>query len=55
MIVRKPRTGSSTNPSAITPGIGRVREMVVLGVTLTDTLSFRPHVDRIVARTVQTS
>ena len=33
----------------------RVREMVVLGVTLTDTLSFRPHVNRIVARTAQTS
>ena len=55
MIVRKPRTGSSTNPPAITPGIERVREMVVLGVTLTDTLSFRQHVDRIVARTAQTS
>ena len=29
--------------------------MVVLGVTLTDTLSFRPHIDHIVARTSQTS
>ena len=55
MIVRKPRAGSSTNPPATTHGIKRVREMVVLGVTLTDTLSFRPHVDRIVARTAQTS
>ena len=55
MIVRKPRTGSSTNPPAITHGIERVHEMVVLGVTLTDTLSFRLRVDRIVARTAQTS
>ena len=44
-----------TNPPATTHGIERVREMVVHGVTLTDTLSFRPHVDRIVARTAQTS
>ena len=50
MIVRKPRADSSTNPPATTHGIERVREMVVLGVTLTDTLSFRPHVDRIVAQ-----
>jgi hypothetical protein len=55
MIVRRPRAGSSTNPPATTHGIKRVREMVVLGVTLTDTLSFRSHVDRIVARTAQTS
>ena len=55
MIVWKPRTGSSNNPPAITHGIERVREMVVLGVTLTNTLSFRSHVDRTVARTAQTS
>ena len=55
MIVRRPRAGSSTNLPATTHGIKRVREMVVLGVTLTDTLSFRSHVDRIVARTAQTS
>ena len=42
-------------PPAITSGIERVREMVVLGVTLTDTLTFRQHVDRIVTRTAQTS
>ena len=55
MIVQKPRMGSSTNPPAITLGIERVREMVILGVTLADTLSFCQHVDRIVARTAQTS
>ena len=54
MIVRKPRTDSSINPPT-TNGIERVREMVVLGVKLTDTLSFHQHVDRIVARTAQTS
>ena len=54
MIVRKPRTDSSINPPT-TNGIERVREMVVLSVKLTDTLSFHKHVDRIVARTAQTS
>ena len=56
MIVRKPRAGTSTNP--LPPHMGSsgfARCMVVLGVTLTDTLSFRPHVDRIVARTAHTS
>ena len=54
MIVRKPRTDSSINPPT-TNGIERVREMVVLGVKLTDSLSFHKHADRIVARTAQTS
>ena len=51
MIIHKPRT-KLENLSVPPPSWGdtRVTSMKILGVTITDTLSFEPHVTNVVAR-----
>ena len=55
MIIHKPRT-KLENLSVPPPswGVTRVTSMKILGVTITDTLSFEPHVTNVVARCAQT-
>ena len=55
MIMHKPRGNwrNSVIPDAI-PGIARVGSMKILGVTISDDLSFDSHVDKIVVRAAQT-
>ena len=45
MIFRRPRSKLNLPPPI--PGVARVVESVILGVTITDRLSFDPHIDRI--------
>ena len=55
MIIHKPRT--KLDHLSVPPppgGISRVTSMKILGVTMTDTLSFEPHVSNVVARCAQT-
>lgn len=55
MIIHKPRT--KLDHLSVPPppgGISRVTSMKILGVTMTDSLSFEPHVSNVVARCAQT-
>ena len=52
MIFRRPRSKLLNLPPPI-PGIGRVSESVILGVTISDRLSFDPHIDRICIKASQ--
>ena len=55
MIIHRPRT-KLENLSVPPPSLGvtRVTSMKILGVTITDTLSFEPHVTNVLARCAQT-
>jgi hypothetical protein len=54
IVIYKPRSKNTNLPPPPIPGILRVSEMVVLGVTVQDHLSFKPHIDSLVSRCAQT-
>ena len=53
MIIRKPRSRKIITTPALTPGIERASSMNILGVTLSDVLTFNEHVGHCVARGMQ--
>ena len=54
MILYKPGANvHSFQPPAPLPGIKRVKELKILGVTLTQNLSFDVHIDKIISQTAQ--
>ena len=54
MILYKPGANvRSFQPPAPLPGIKRVKELKILGVTLTQNLSFEVHIDKIISQTAQ--
>ena len=52
MIVRRPRSKSTALPPPL-PGIERVHEITILGVTLSDRVGFEKHIDRICCKARQ--
>src|SRR5688572_494310 len=52
MIIRRPRSKAIALPSPI-PGIERVQEMVILGVTISDWIGFGAHIDKICCKARQ--
>ena len=54
IIIRKPGSKDANLPPPPIQGIHRVSQMVVLGVTVQDHLSFKPHIDSLISRCAQT-
>ena len=52
MIIRRPRSKSTTLPLPI-HGIERVHETVILGVTISDRVGFKTHIDKICCKARQ--
>ena len=53
MILRRPGARAQELPPNPLPGIQRVETLKILGVTLSQLLSFEPHIDKIVTQTAQ--
>ena len=53
IIIRRPKSKDANLPPPPIPGIQRVSQLVVLGVTIQDHLSFKPHIDNLVSRCAQ--
>jgi hypothetical protein len=54
IIIRRPKSRNANLPPPPIPGIQRVDQMVVLGVTVQNQLSFKPYIDSLVSRCAQT-
>ena len=54
IIIFKPKSNNANLPPPPIPGIQRVDQLVVLGVTIHERLSFKPHIDKVVSRCAQT-
>ena len=54
IIIRKPGSKDANLPPPPIQGIHRVSQMVVLGVTVQDHLSFKPHIDNLISQCAQT-
>jgi len=52
MVVRRPRSKPIALPPLI-PGIERVQDMVILGVTISDRIGFGAHIDKICCKARQ--
>ena len=54
IIIRRPKSRNANLPPPPIPGIQRVDQMVVLGVSVHNQLSFKPSIDSLVSRNAQT-
>ena len=54
IVIYKPKSKNAKLPPPPVPGIQRVSQMVVLGVTIHDRLSFKPHIEILISRCAQT-
>ena len=54
IIIYRPKSRNANLPPPPIPGIQRVDQMVVLGVTVQNQLSFKPYIDCLVSRCAQT-
>ena len=54
IVIYKPKSKNANLPPPPVPGIQRVSQMVVLGVTIQDRLSFKPHFENLISRCAQT-
>ena len=54
IIICRPKSWNANLPPPPFPGIQRVDQMVVLGVTVQNQLSFKPYIDCLVSRCAQT-
>ena len=54
IVIYKPKSKNANLPPPPVPGILRVSQMVVLGVTVHDRLSFKPHIENLICRCAQT-
>ena len=54
IVIYKPKSKNANLPPPPVPGIQRVSQMVVLGVTIHDRLSFKPHIENLISRCAQT-
>ena len=54
IVIYKPKSKNANLPPPPVPGIQRVSQMVALGVTIHDRLSFKPHIENLIGRCAQT-
>ena len=54
IVIYKPKSNNANLSPSPVPGIQRVSQMVVLGVTIHDRLSFKPHIENLISRCAQT-